>query len=93
MRVRWDEAKQQRVLADRDIDFDQLNDLLYTPYLEDQRSEMPEQYRIVGFADGKLTTFIVEYRADEVGEYIWVVTAWRSTKQERRNYEQQIYRD
>ena len=93
MRVRWDEAKQQRVLADRDIDFDQLNDLLYTPYLEDQRSEMPEQYRIVGFAEGKLTTFIVEYRADEVGEYIWVVTAWRSTKQERRNYEQQIYRD
>ncbi len=93
MRIRWDEVKQQRVLADRDIDFDQLNDLLYAPYLEDQRSEVPEQYRIVGFADGKLTTFIVEYRADEVGEYIWVVTAWRSTKQERRNYEQQIYRD
>ena len=93
MRVRWDEAKQQRVLAERNIDFDQLNDLLYTPYLEDQRSEMPEQYRIVGFADGKLITFIVEYRVDEVGEYIWVVTAWRSTKQERKNYEQQIYRD
>jgi len=80
MRVRWDEAKQQRVLADRDIYFDQLNDLLYTPYLEDQRSEAPEQYRIVGFADGELITFIVEYRLDEVGEYIWVVTVWRSTK-------------
>ncbi|MGK7897007.1 MAG: hypothetical protein AB4372_26190 [Xenococcus sp. (in: cyanobacteria)] len=91
MRVRWDEAKRQRVLAERNIDFHQLNDLLYSPYLEDQRSELPEQYRIIGFADGTLTTFIVEYRLDEVGEYIWIVTAWKSTKQERQNYEQQIY--
>ncbi len=91
MRVRWDEAKRQRVLAERNIDFRQLNDLLHTPYLEDQRSDLPEQYRIIGFADITLTTFIVEYRVDEVGEYIWIVTAWRSTKQERQNYEQQIY--
>lgn len=91
MRVRWNEAKRQRVLAERDIDFEQLNDLLYTPYLEDQRSELPEQYRIIGFTDGKLKTFIVEYRVDEVGEYIWVVTAWESTKQERRSYEQRVY--
>lgn len=91
MRVRWDEVKRRRVLAERNIDFRQLNDLLYTPYLEDQRSELPEQYRIIGFADGTLTTFIVEYRVDEVGEYIWIVTAWRSTQQERQNYEQQIY--
>ncbi|NER97995.1 MAG: hypothetical protein F6J86_29815 [Symploca sp. SIO1B1] len=91
MRVRWDEEKRKRVLAERDIDFSQLNDLLYIPYLEDQRSELPEQYRIIGFADGKLTTFIVEYRVDELGEYIWIVTAWRATKQEHRSYEQQIY--
>jgi uncharacterized DUF497 family protein len=91
MRIRWDEAKRQRVLAERDIDFGQLNDLLYTPYLEDQRSELPEQYRIIGFADGQLTTFIVEYRADKIGEYIWVVTAWKSTKQEQRSYEQRVY--
>lgn len=91
MRVRWDEEKRQRVLAERDIDFGQLSDLLYIPYLEDQRSELPEQYRIIGFADGKLTTFIVEYRVDEVGDYIWIVTAWRSTKQERINYEQRVY--
>jgi uncharacterized DUF497 family protein len=90
MRVRWDEAKRQRVLAERNIDFEQLNDLLYTPYLEDQRSELPEQYRIIGFAGGQLITFIVEYRVDKVEEYIWVVTAWKSTKQECSSYEQQI---
>jgi uncharacterized DUF497 family protein len=90
MRIQWDEAKRQRVLTERDIDFTQLNDLLYKPYIEDQRSEQPEQYRIVGFADGTLTTFIVEYRVDEVGDYIWVVTAWKSTKQERKSYEETV---
>lgn len=91
MRIRWDEVKRQRVLTERNIDFDHLNDLLYSPYIEDQRSELPEQYRIIGFAGGKLTTFIIEYRTDVVGEHIWVVTAWRSTKQERWSYEQRIY--
>jgi uncharacterized DUF497 family protein len=67
------------------------NDLLYTPYIEDQRSEQPEQYRIVGFAEGKLTKFIVKYRVDEVGDYIWVVTAWKATKQEQKSYEERIY--
>lgn len=91
MRVRWDEAKRLRVLSNRNIDFEQLADLLYSPYIEDQRSEVPEQYRIIGFADGQLTTFIVEYRTDERGEYIWVVTAWKATKQEQRSYERYIY--
>jgi uncharacterized DUF497 family protein len=91
MRIRWDEAKRQKILAERNLDFEQLNSLLYRPYLEDQRSELPEQYRIIGYADGKLTTFIVEYRFDEAGEYIWIVTAWKSTRQERRSYERQIY--
>lgn len=69
------------------------------PYLPTQttntnlsvRSEQLEQYRIVGFAEGKLTTFIVEYRVDEVGDYIWVVTAWKATKQEHKSYEERIY--
>ncbi len=32
----------------------------------------------------------VEYRVDEVGDYIWVVTAWKSTKQERKSYEETV---
>jgi uncharacterized DUF497 family protein len=91
MRFRWDEAKRQLVLIERDIDFDQLRELMDGPYLEDQRSDDPEQYRIVGFADGVLVTFIVEYRTDFTGDYVWVMTAWRSTKQERINYERQVY--
>ena len=91
MRIWWDEAKRQFVLAERNIDFQQLRGLLYSPYLEDQRSEVPEQYRIIGFVGGSITTFIVEYRTDEMSEYIWVVTAWRSTARERKDYEQGTY--
>jgi hypothetical protein len=57
-------------------------------YIEDVRNENPLQFRVVGFARGTLTSYIVESRQDEIGEYAWVVTAWRSTAQEERAYEQ-----
>lgn len=89
MRVRWDEAKRQQVLQQRGIDFAQLDGLLAFPYVEDQRCDDPEQYRVMGFAGGRLLTFIVEYRRDTLGEYLWVITAWYSTKQEQKVYEQE----
>jgi uncharacterized DUF497 family protein len=88
MRIRWDETKRWQVLQKRQIDFAQLENLLRMPYIEDQRSDVPEQFRLIGFAQNKLTTFVVEYRADHIGEYIWVVTAWTSTRQEARAYEE-----
>jgi uncharacterized DUF497 family protein len=89
VRVQWDEGKRQLVLAERNIDFADVENLLLLPYIEDQRSEVPEQYRIIGFAGDLITTFIVEYRNDSIGEFIWVITAWKSTQQERRSYEQE----
>ena len=71
MRIQWDEDK----------------DLLYQPYVDDQSLSYAEQYRIIGFARGQLATFIIEYRQDAVGEFVWVVTAWRSTLQEQKAYE------
>jgi uncharacterized DUF497 family protein len=87
MRIRWDEAKRQHVLRTRGIDFASLADLLSLPYLEDQRRDDPEQYRLIGFVEGRLITFMVEYRRDTVGEYLWVVTAWKATRQEADAYE------
>ena len=78
------------VLRDRTIDFTDLNELFSLPYLEDQRSDDPEQYRIIGFHNGQVTTFIIEYREDPLGELIWVVTAWKSTPVERQAYEKEI---
>ena len=89
MRIRWDEAKRQEVLQRRQIDFAVLHDVLGLPYVEDQRSDDPEQYRVIGFGQGRLVTFIVEYRQDAIGEYLWVVTAWHATTQESQAYERQ----
>lgn len=89
MKILWDEDKRHLVLKNREIDFAQLDQLLHLPYIEDHRNDNPEQYRIIGFAGGRLVTFIVEYRHDEEEEYFWVVTAWHATKQEQRAYEQE----
>ncbi len=78
------------VLRDRTIDFTDLNELFSLPYLEDKRSDDPEQYRIIGFVNGQVTTFIIEYREDPLEELIWVVTAWKSTPVERQAYEKEI---
>ncbi|MBI4746990.1 MAG: hypothetical protein HY774_00755 [Acidobacteria bacterium] len=91
MRIKWDEPKRQLVLAERGVDFAYLQDLVSLPYIEDQKSDDPEQYRIIGFANGMMATFIVEYRFDELGEIMWIVTAWQSTKSERRMYDQETH--
>ena len=90
MRIRWDEPKRQQVLQRRNIDFAQLNEVFALPYVEDQRNDDPEQYRVIGFVGGRLVTFIVEYREEALEEVVWVVTAWHATAQEQRAYEQAI---
>lgn len=86
MRIRWDETKRQEVLRRRQIDLAYLDELLSLPYIEDQRNDDPEQYRVIGFVQGRLLTFIVEYRQDHQGDYLWAVTAWHATTQEENAY-------
>jgi uncharacterized DUF497 family protein len=57
MRIQWDATKRDEVFEQRSIDFTKLDELLCLPYLEDQRRDDPEQYRVIGFADGRLVTF------------------------------------
>ncbi len=71
-------------MQQRQVDLARLDALLALPYLEDQRRDDPEQYRLIGFVGGRLVTFIIEYREDESGAYMWVVTAWHATVQEER---------
>ena len=91
MRIRWHEPKRQQVLAERQIDFARLDELFEFPYIEDQSNDDPEQYRVIGFASGRLVSFIIEYREDGLGDFIWVVTAWHATLQEQRAYEREVY--
>ena len=71
----------------RGIGFEEAKEIWAHPYYEDSRSDDPEQYRAIGWVNGKLYSVIFEIREDRKGEYIHLVTLWRSTPQERKLYE------
>lgn len=49
------------------------------------KSDEPEQYFTVGTAaNGVMVTLIYEFRYDAEGPYIWLVSLWKTTKDEKR---------
>jgi hypothetical protein len=58
------------------------------PYYLDQRSDIPEQYRAIGWVEERLYAHIFEMREDRDGEYYHLVTLWKATKQEQKHYEE-----
>ena len=58
------------------------------PYYLDPRSDLPEQYRAIGWVSAELYSVIFEVREDEDGEFYHLVTLWKATPQEWRLYEQ-----
>ncbi len=90
MRFSFDPRKSQRLRANplRGIGFEEVRELFSKPYWLDQRSDVPEQYLAVGWVGDRLYSVIFEVRADEEGEFLHLVTLWRSTKEETRTYEE-----
>lgn len=88
MRFQFDERKSGRLRANpkRGIGFEEAQEVFSHPYYLDQRSDLPEQYRAIGWVGEALYTVIFEVRDDENGEYYHLVTLWKSTKQERQLY-------
>ena len=72
----------------RGIGFEEAQELFTRPYWLDQRSDVPEQYRAIGWVGDKLYSVIFEIRGDDEGEVLHLVTLWRSTKEEIRIYEE-----
>ncbi len=70
------------------IGFEEAQEIFSCPYYLDQRSDMPEQYRAIGWVRDNLFTVIFEWREDAEGEYYHLVTLWRSTTQEQQLYEE-----
>ena len=50
---------------------------------------MPEQFRAIGWVQGRLYSLIFEIRNDDDGEYYHLVTLWRATREEEELYEEQ----
>ena len=74
--------------TNRKIGFKEVQEIWQHPYYEDQRSDEPEQFRVIGWAKGKLYSVIYEIREDEEGEYCHLDTLWKSTKEEQKLYEE-----
>jgi len=72
----------------RGIGFEEAPELFSRPYWLDQRSEVPEQYRAIGWVGERLYSIIFEIRLDGEGEVLHLVTLWKATKEEIRLYEE-----
>ena len=89
MRFHFDKNKSRRLRKNpkRGIGFEEAQELFLSPYYLDQRSDVPEQFRAIGWVGERLYTVIFEMREDKEGEYYHLVTLWRSTREEESLYE------
>jgi uncharacterized DUF497 family protein len=89
MRFRFDERKSKRLRANprRGIGFEEAQEIFSRPYYLDQRSDLPQQYRVVGWVGERLYSVIFEVREDDAGEYYHLVTLRKATREEQSLYE------
>jgi uncharacterized DUF497 family protein len=90
MRFAFDGQKSKRLRSNpkRGIGFEEAQEIFERPYYLDQRSDIPEQYRAIGWVRERLYVLIFEMREDRDGEYYHLVTLWKATKQEQKLYEE-----
>lgn len=90
MRFTFDARKSERLRSNRrrGIGFEEATEVFAGPYWFDQRSDLPEQYRAIGWVGDQLYSVIFEVREDEEGEIYHLVTLWKSTKEEIQLYEE-----
>jgi uncharacterized DUF497 family protein len=90
MRFSFDPRKSLKLRTNprRGIGFEEAQELFSRAYWLDQRSDVPEQYRAIGWVGERLYSVIFEVREDAEGEILHLVTLWKSTKEEIRLYEE-----
>lgn len=90
MRFDFDRRKSARLKANpkRGIGFEEAQEIFAQPYYLDRRSDLPEQYRAIGWVGERLYALIFEVREDQESEYYHLVTLWKATKEEEELYEE-----
>ena len=90
MRFDFDPRKSRTLRANprRGIGLEEAQEIFLQPYYLDRRSDMPEQFRAIGWVGDRLYSVIFETRQDGQGEYYHLVTLWRATSQEEALYEE-----
>ena len=90
LRLHFDLRKSCKLRADaeRGIGFEEAAEVFLGPHGIDRRTDVPEQFRAIGWVKGTLYSVIFEVREDREGEYLHLVTLWKATTQERKLYEE-----
>ena len=88
MRFDWDNHKSQLLKRKRGYTLEEVATILAGDYVERMKQDDPLQFMGIGFLRSSLLSVIYEVRYDSEGEYIWLVTYWKSTKREKEIYEQ-----
>lgn len=88
MRFDFDPRKSQLLRENprRGIDFEEARQIFNRPYYLDRRSDVPEQYRAIGWVGQRLYSLVFEIREDKEGEIYHLVTLWKSTREEEELY-------
>lgn len=86
MRFKFDRAKSLAVKRVHGVSLKEAQQIFDQTYLVDQKNDDPEQFRAIGWCQGRLCSVIFEIRYDAEGEYYHLVTAWQATKEEEQSY-------
>ena len=88
MRFDWDDSKSEKLKRERGLSFDEAVVIFSdAAHVIVRRNDDPEQSAAIGFAQGRLITLVYEDREDKDGELTWLVTYWKATKEEVKQYE------
>jgi uncharacterized DUF497 family protein len=89
MRFHFDSGKSRRLRENpqRGIGFEEAQEIFSQPYYLDRRSDLPEQWRAIGWVGARLYSLIFEVHEDEEGEFYHLVTLWQATREEEKLYD------
>jgi uncharacterized DUF497 family protein len=90
MRFQFDKAKSRTVKEKHGVSLEEAQEIFDQSHLVDQKNNDPEQFRAIGWCQGRLCSAIFEVREDADGEYYRLVTAWRATTEEEQLYAENI---
>ena len=88
MRFDFDPAKSAKLRTNpkRGIGFEEAQEIFSRPFYLDDRLDLSEQLRAIGWVGQRLYTLIFEVRQDEEGEFYRLVTLWKATREEQELY-------
>lgn len=90
MRFDFDRTKSREVKRKHGVSLKEAQAIFDQVYLVDQKCDDPEQFRAIGWSQGRLCAVIFEIRHDAGGQYYHLITAWKATKEEEQSYAENI---